>query len=156
MLNIGLDGGLSVLGLGVVAWLASKIVDRILDWAFGKKIIERCIKEVRWRVRAFKTRGDPLKITYEIKYSPTSNYSVRETKKIVSEGLKTAGEHSKGRAEIDTLAWDEQRGENGFVEIDYIECDYPFQMEVSLIEDLDNLRETFSQLGGKNSRINPL
>lgn len=117
------------------------IAEKFLHWAFDKKVITPFIQRVRWKWRAFLTRRDPLECTFEIKYSPMSSLTVSEAKQSVSDVFDNTGSESQGRIEFSTLSWDGDGEGIGFIQAEHIECDYPFDIQVELIENPEDLTE---------------
>lgn len=141
MFDIGIGIGIDALGYGAAGILAGKLVDQVLDRLTGKKIVEPAFDAARWRWRAFKTRGDPLDATFEVKFSPESKISVCQARELVSEGLAETSDVSKNRVTLGTLSWDEDDQGKGFMDVDYIGSKFPFSLEISLLEDVDDLRK---------------
>lgn len=135
--------------LGLFTWLgyltgASFLLflfEKILYWAFDRKILTPIIVKAKWKWRALLTRKDPLDSTFEVQYSPMDRFNVNESKEIVDQALKAAQSESQGRIKLGTLSWDENDEGRGFIEADHIECNYPFNIEIKLIEDPDDLVE---------------
>lgn len=141
---------LTTLGAGAFLWIAGRTFDRFLQWAFGKKVLDPLWEGIKWRYRAFRTRGNPIEATFETSYTPSGNYTVNQGKELVSRGLEKAETASKGRLDLGTLSWDADGVGVGFVEADHVECQHPFKVRVELHDDAGDLPQSAGKPFGEH------
>lgn len=130
--------GVGVL-IAVGVWIVGKIVDLALERLIDRKLIAPAFNSVRWRIRAFLTRMNPIRASFEIGFTPSNSVATTEAKEIVAEGFEKCEEYTKSRFQISHVTWDESG--SGFAEALHADLKFPFQISLHIEPDVDDVLE---------------
>lgn len=124
--------------LVVSLWVLSKLVDKLLEYFLGRKIISPTKRAIVWRVRSVWTRVAPITGTFQITYGVRSSLKFREVKSRLESSLKSVESLTGKRIQCSNPTWRDQKA---YFEAEHVESSHKFDVEVRLVRSNDDLME---------------
>jgi len=124
--------------LAIALWAFGKALDRVLEWAIGRKVISPAVSSVKWRVKSLWTHFEPIDGTFQISYRIRSELRRAIVKEKLEAALETVEESTRGRVTYTDPTW---RGGTGEFSAEHVESNSPFNVELRLIRSNSDLAE---------------
>ncbi|WP_459192084.1 hypothetical protein [Halosimplex sp. J119] len=121
--------------IAIGLWIVGKIIDRILDAALGKKLIQPFLQRLKFRAQSFLTRIDPIDASFYLSYSPRDEYTAIEIKEKLKDVLDEVRESSGERLDTAKIKWN---GVDGETSVKHIGSSYEYQVDIHLVTEKDD------------------
>lgn len=125
--------------LAIALWSIAKVVDTVLGKLMNKRIFSSFYSRISKRWRIFQTRFDPIRAEFQFSYVLTGEVFNTEMSDDINSILDYCENLSENRVEFSELNVDDE-GETLYASAEYIDDRGYYELEFSLISDVDAIR----------------
>ena len=136
---------LQAVGLIALLWFGSKLVDIILELAIQRKVFNPIYRIIRRKVKSALSWREPISTDFEISYRPNQDLNIEDARDVADLALKSCEEESKGKISVGDLHWSSEERLKGSAKVDYIDGHYPYDVEITLSPDTEEIRDPGSE-----------